>query len=104
MSATAKASQPIVLPPLDLNLRYTISEACLYLKTSPSSIYKLIAAKQLDVVKMFSRTYVTGPEIRRQSLERTDPPPVPDSARPGRGRPRKLSTIPTPTQVVRKHK
>jgi excisionase family DNA binding protein len=92
MPATTKTPQPFVLPPLDLNLRYTISEACLYLKTSRSSIYKMIAAKQLDVVRMFSRVYVTGPEIRRQSLERTDPP-MPASTR-GRGRPRKIGTLP----------
>jgi excisionase family DNA binding protein len=86
-------STPTSLPPLDLNQRYTVNEACAYMRCSRSSFYKMVEAEQLDTIKMFSRTYVAGAEIRRQSLpQQAKAPiaaaPVPAVPRRGRGRPR----------------
>jgi hypothetical protein len=59
--------QPYALPPLDINQRYTIPEACLYLRESRAKIYKDIAAGNLEVIKDGSRTYVPGRVIAERS-------------------------------------
>jgi hypothetical protein len=55
------------LPPIDLQQRYTIPEASLYLRQSIAKTYQEIAAGRLRVQKSGSRTYVHGAEIARIS-------------------------------------
>lgn len=55
------------LPMLDTAQRYTITETCRYLRTSRASVYKLIGAGDLRVIKERSRTFVPGAEIAKLS-------------------------------------
>jgi excisionase family DNA binding protein len=45
--------------------QFTVPEAAKHLRISRSSFYKLIAAKQIKVAKLGSRTVVPGAEVRR---------------------------------------
>jgi Helix-turn-helix domain len=49
--------------PFDPQLRYTISEAAAYLKTSRMSIYKMLHSGDLEGIKEDSRTFITGRSI-----------------------------------------
>jgi hypothetical protein len=49
--------------PFDPQLRYTISEAAAYLKTSRPTIYKLLHAGDLEGIKEESRTFISGRSI-----------------------------------------
>jgi hypothetical protein len=99
-----RTPQPIgpQLVPIDLHQAYAILEACQYLRCSRSSFYQMLGAKQFEVVRRNGRVYVPGSEIAR--LNQIPQPGEPAAPLSGRGRGRKISTIPTPTQVVRKHK
>jgi excisionase family DNA binding protein len=55
------------LPPLDERQRYTVPEGCAYLRRSRASIYNLIAAGELRVIKEGRRTFIPGSEIVRLS-------------------------------------
>jgi excisionase family DNA binding protein len=55
------------LPPVDVHQRYTIDEACVYLRQSPAKTYSDIARGELRVIKDGSRTYIPGSEIVRRS-------------------------------------
>jgi hypothetical protein len=105
MSVTTRAPQPIgpQLVPIDLHIAYPILESCQYLRCSRSSFYQMLADKQFEVVRRNGRVYLPGSEIAR--LNQLPEPGEPAPPLSGRGRGRKISTIiPTPTQVVRKHK
>ena len=45
--------------------QFTIPETAKHLKISRSYLYQLIAAKQIRVAKLGSRTVVPGTEVRR---------------------------------------
>jgi excisionase family DNA binding protein len=57
----------VSLPPLDVAQRYSTREACAYLRTSNATLYNLIAAGELRVIREGKRTYVPGTEIARRS-------------------------------------
>jgi excisionase family DNA binding protein len=59
---------PLKLAPLDTAQRYTINEALAYLRTSRATIYNLIAAGEIRVLREGKRTYVPGSEIARRSM------------------------------------
>lgn len=59
-SEQAGTAQP---QPFDPLLRYTIDEACAYLKTSRMSVYKLLHAGDLEGIKEGGRTFVSGRSI-----------------------------------------
>lgn len=52
---------------LDERQRYSITEAIALLRTSRSSLYKLIRAGKLRPIKQGKRTYLSGAEIARVS-------------------------------------
>lgn len=54
---------PKPIPPFDSQLRYTISEAAAYLKTSHMTIYKLLHSGDLEGIKEGCRTFITGRSI-----------------------------------------
>jgi hypothetical protein len=58
--------QPI-LPPLDERQRYTVLEACAYLRQSRAKLYNDIAAGLLATIQDGARRYVPGTEIARRS-------------------------------------
>ena len=61
------ASNP--LPPLDVNQRYSVNEACAYLRKSRGGIYHDIKAG-MPVIRDGGRTYVPGSVIAaRSSIE-----------------------------------
>lgn len=60
-------SDPLKLPALDLNQRYTVDEAVAYLRTSRATLYADINAGAIRVQKRGRRTYITGEEIARVS-------------------------------------
>jgi excisionase family DNA binding protein len=51
------------LPPFNPQLRYTLSEAAGYLKTSLPTIYKLLHSGDLEGLKEGCRTFITGRSI-----------------------------------------
>jgi hypothetical protein len=51
------------LPPLDLNQRYSIDEAALYLRQSVAQTYVDLASGKLHAFKDGRRTYVSGSAI-----------------------------------------
>jgi len=53
--------------PLDSKQRYEIEEAAAYLRASRATLYNLINAGQLAVIKQGRRTYIPGSEIIRLS-------------------------------------
>lgn len=55
------------LPPLDAAQRYTIDEACTYLRTSRARLYAKVRAGELRVIKDGRRSYVPGTELISQS-------------------------------------
>jgi excisionase family DNA binding protein len=55
------------LPALDLNQRYSIDEACAYLRISRAYIYKLIKSNSLPTVEDGSRRFVSGQTIADRS-------------------------------------
>jgi excisionase family DNA binding protein len=59
------ASQPQAnsIPPFDSQLRYTVSEAAAYLKTSRMTIYKLLHSGDLEGIKEGCRTFIAGRSI-----------------------------------------
>ena len=61
-----KTARPIP-PPLDTQQRYRIEEALAYLRISRATIYNLIAANELRVIREGKRTFVPGSEIARRS-------------------------------------
>lgn len=58
---------PADFPPLDPSQRYSVREACRYLRVSRPYLYTKIRRGELRVLKDGSRTYVPGTEIARQS-------------------------------------
>jgi hypothetical protein len=68
------ASTIPAVPPLDLVQRYTINEACLYLRTSHATLYKMMNAEQIIVIREGGRTFIPGKEIARLSgTEKSSP-------------------------------
>ena len=59
--------QTKTLPPLDLNQRYTIDEACAYLRISRAYLYKQIKNGSLPAIKDGSRRFVHGQAIAARS-------------------------------------
>lgn len=55
------------LPPLDPLQRYSIAEACKYLRVSRAFIYKLIHDGKLKTIPEGRRRYVPGAEIAKRS-------------------------------------
>lgn len=55
------------IAPLDILQRYSVNEACLYLRTSRATLYKLIATGELPVIKERKRTYISGRSIADRS-------------------------------------
>jgi excisionase family DNA binding protein len=55
------------LPPLDLNQRYAIDEAALYLRCSRAHLYRLIKREELPTIQDGRRTYVPGSAIADRS-------------------------------------
>lgn len=58
---------PLTLPPLDANQRYTIEEAIAYLRSSRATIYRDVEEGKLRVIRDRARTYVPGSELIRRS-------------------------------------
>ena len=56
-----------ILPPLDLNQRYTVPEASAYLRQSRAKTYVDIRAGTLTIIKDARRTYVPGTAIAQRS-------------------------------------
>jgi excisionase family DNA binding protein len=56
-----------ILAPLDIAQRYSVQEACEYLRTSRASLYKKITAGELRTLKDGARVYLPGTEIARAS-------------------------------------
>ena len=59
--------QPKSLPPLDLNQRYTIDEACAYLRISRAYLYQQINNGTLPTVVDGNRRFVHGQAIADRS-------------------------------------
>jgi excisionase family DNA binding protein len=55
------------LPPLDERQRYSVPEACGYLRIGRKYLYDLIAAGELPVIKDGRRTFVPGSAIAARS-------------------------------------
>ena len=55
------------LPPLDVNQRYTINEACDYLRISRAYIYKQINNGTLPTISEGRRTFIPGAAIAGRS-------------------------------------
>jgi hypothetical protein len=55
------------LPPLDAHQRYSIEEACAYLRKGRSALYQDIRDERIKTIKDGARTYVPGAEIVRLS-------------------------------------
>jgi hypothetical protein len=55
------------LPPLDILQRYTINEACRYLRKCRASLYLDIADGMIPIIKEGRRTYVPGAAIVERS-------------------------------------
>jgi excisionase family DNA binding protein len=53
---------------LDIRQRYTIDEACCYLRVSRATIYHAIAAGTLPTIKDGRRTFVPGQAIADRSM------------------------------------
>lgn len=61
MSATRE------LPPLDLNQRYSVSEALMYLRISKPTFYRLVKDGQLPTIEEYGRRFVPGSVIAQRS-------------------------------------
>lgn len=66
---SGKFATYLLLPTLDVQQRYTIPEASLYLRQSVAKTYKEISAGRLRILKSGARSYVHGTEIARVSAE-----------------------------------
>ena len=55
------------LPNLDANQRYTVDEACEYLRISRNFLYKKVRQEQIKLIKDGNRSYVPGSELIAQS-------------------------------------
>lgn len=66
-----KSPKKAALQPLDIQQRYTISEAAAYLRQSIPKTYQQIHAGRLETIKEGRRRYATGRGIAALSL-----PPV----------------------------
>lgn len=55
------------LPPLDVLQRYSVDEACAYLRCSRRTLYQRINASELPVIRDGHRTYVPGTAIAERS-------------------------------------
>jgi excisionase family DNA binding protein len=53
--------------PLDSAQRYSVDEAIAYLRTSRATVYNLINAGSLRVIREGKRVFVPGTEIARRS-------------------------------------
>lgn len=60
-------SKPLRLPPLDPLQRYTVVEACKYLRISRARFYAKLKANEISILKDGGRTLVAGEEIAAQS-------------------------------------
>lgn len=67
MSENSENINPLSLPPLDMNQRYSIPEATAYLRQSRAKTYVDIRTGKLPVLKDGKRTYVTGRVIAARS-------------------------------------
>ena len=59
--------QQKTLPALDLNQRYTIEEACAYLRISRAQLYKKISEGSLSTIEDGRRRFVPGQVIAERS-------------------------------------
>jgi hypothetical protein len=66
---SGKCATYLSLPSLDVQQRYTIPEASLYLRQSIAKTYQEISAGRLRVIKSGARSYVHGTEIVRVSAD-----------------------------------
>lgn len=57
-----------MVPALDLNQRYSIAEASVYLRQSPSKTYSDIAAGNIKTIRD-GKQFVSGAEIARHSAD-----------------------------------
>lgn len=64
---TDKRKRQSKLPPLDPLQRYTIDEACRYLRISRTHVYKEISARRLRTISEGRRTFIPGEEIVARS-------------------------------------
>jgi excisionase family DNA binding protein len=55
------------LAPLDVAQRYSLGEACAYLRVSVPTLYNEINAGRIRTIRHGSRRYVPGSEIARVS-------------------------------------
>jgi excisionase family DNA binding protein len=55
------------LPALDTAQRYTVNEACAYLRVSRAYLYKLIREGQVPTIADGRRTFVPGAAIAERS-------------------------------------
>lgn len=62
-----KSATYLSLPALDVQQRYTIPEAALYLRQSVAKTYQEIAAGRIRILKSGARSYIHGEEIARVS-------------------------------------
>ena len=56
-----------LLPPLDAAQRYSVNEACAYLRVSRAYLYKLIRTGKLPTIPDGRRTFVPGSAIADRS-------------------------------------
>ncbi len=55
------------LPPIDTQQRYTINEACQYLRISRPFLYEKVKRREIRILKDRSRSFIPGSEIVRNS-------------------------------------
>jgi excisionase family DNA binding protein len=67
MSKRTKPKGTKLLPPLDPLQRYSVAEACKYLRISRARFYKKLEADEISILKDGGRTFVAGEEIVAQS-------------------------------------
>jgi excisionase family DNA binding protein len=59
--------KPKNLPPLDINQRYSVNEACDYLRISRAHLYKQINTGALPTIPDGKRTFIPGAAIAARS-------------------------------------
>jgi excisionase family DNA binding protein len=65
--AADRSAKRAALAPLDINQRYAIDEAALYLRCSRAYVYRLIKREELPTIQDGRRTYVPGAAIAERS-------------------------------------
>lgn len=70
-------SESRMLAPLDAAQRYSIAEACQYLRASRDNVYRKIRRGELRTLRDGRRRYVPGSEIARVSTLAAAEPPAP---------------------------